>query len=52
MTKEHIGKTLIILSQQEFWQILTLAQEADQQAIFVREVISKSVETALRRRCD
>ena len=54
MTKQRIGKTLIILSRQEVCQILALAQEADQQAIylFVRDVIAKRVEAALRKRCD
>ena len=54
MTKERIGKTLIILSRQEVCQILALAQAADQQAIyqFIREVIARRVEAALRRRCD
>jgi hypothetical protein len=53
MAKERIGKTLIVLSEDEVCQIVALAQAADQQAIleFVRDVIARKVEAALRKRC-
>lgn len=53
MAKQRIGKTLIILDEDEVRQVLLLAQRNDPQAIlrFVMEVIAKKVEAALRMRC-
>lgn len=53
MGKERIEKTLIILDEDEVRQVMRLAQQNDPQAIyeFVKEVIAKRVEAALRMRC-
>jgi hypothetical protein len=53
MAKQRIGKTLIILDEDEVRHVLLLAQQDDAQAIyeFVKEVIAKRVEAALRTRC-
>ena len=53
MAKERIGKTLIILDGDEVRQVQRLARQADPDAIyeFVRDVIAKRVEVALRTRC-
>jgi len=53
MGKEPIEKTLIILEEDEVRQVMRLAQQNDPQAIyeFVKEVIAKRVEAALRMRC-
>jgi hypothetical protein len=53
MAKERIGKTLIILDEDEVRQVQHLARQADPQPIyeFVRDVIAKRVEAALRMRC-
>jgi len=53
MAKERIEKTLIILDEDEVRQVLQLARREDPREIyrFVKEVISKRVEAALRRRC-
>ncbi len=53
MGKEPIEKTLIILEEDEVRQVMRLAQQNDPEAIyeFVKEVIAKRVEAALRMRC-
>lgn len=53
MSKERIEKTLIILDEDEARQAMRLAQQDDAEAIyrFVRDVIAKKVEAALRLRC-
>lgn len=53
MARERIEKTLIILEEDEVRQVMRLAQQNDPQAIyeFVKEVIAKRVEAALRMRC-
>jgi len=53
MAKERIEKTLIVLDENELRQAMQLARQGDVEAIyrFVREVIAKKVEDALRRRC-
>lgn len=53
MAKERIEKTLIILDEEEVRQVQRLARRGDAQAIyeFVRDVIAKRVEAALRMRC-
>jgi len=53
MPKEQIEKTLIILDEDEVRQVMHLARQGDIEAIyqFMREVIAKKVETALRMRC-
>jgi len=53
MAKQRIEKTLIILSENEIRQVLQLARQNDPQEIyrFVKEVIAKKVEAALRMRC-
>ena len=53
MTRERIEKTLIILDEDELRQAVQLAKQSDVDAIyrFVRDVISKKIEAALRRRC-
>lgn len=53
MAKERIGKTLIILDEDEVRQVLRLDRQDDPQATyeFVRDVIAKRVEAALRMRC-
>lgn len=53
MAKQRIGKTLIIMDEDEVRQVLRLARRNDPQEIFrfVKEVIAKKVEAALRMRC-
>lgn len=53
MAKDRIGKTLIILDENEVRQVVQLARREDMQKIyhFVKEIISKRVEAALRKRC-
>jgi len=53
MAKQHIEKTLIIMDEDEVRQVLRLARRNDPQEIFrfVKEVIAKKVEAALRMRC-
>ena len=53
MAKERIEKTLIILDENELRQMMRLARQGDTEAIyrFIREVIAKKVEDALRKRC-
>jgi hypothetical protein len=53
MAKERIERTLIILDEREVRQVMRLAKQGDAEAIyrFVREVIAKKVEAALRMRC-
>jgi hypothetical protein len=53
MAKERIEKTLIILDEDEVRQVMRLARQDDLEAIyrFVRDVIAKKVEAALRMRC-
>ena len=53
MSKQRIEKTLIILDEDEIRQVMQLAQEDDSQDVyeFVKEVIAKRVEAALRMRC-
>ena len=53
MAKEQIEKTLIILDENELRQVMGLARQGDTEAIyrFMRDVIAKRVEEALRRRC-
>lgn len=53
MAKQRIEKTLVILNEAELRQVMQLAQQEDPDAIykFVREVIAKRVEEAIRRRC-
>jgi flagellar biosynthesis/type III secretory pathway protein FliH len=53
MAKQRIEKTLVILNEDELRQVMRLAQQNDPEAIykFVREVIAKRVEEAIRRRC-
>lgn len=53
MAKQRIEKTLIIMDEDEVRQVLRLARRNDPQEIFrfVKEVIAKKVEAALRMRC-
>jgi hypothetical protein len=53
MSKERIEKTLIILDEDEVRQVMHLARQSDIEAIyrFVRDVIAKKIEAALRMRC-
>lgn len=53
MAKQRIGKTLIILDEEEVERVLRLAQRDDAQEIyaFVKGVIAERVEAALRKRC-
>ncbi|MBN1316639.1 MAG: hypothetical protein JXA42_14270 [Anaerolineales bacterium] len=53
MSKERIGKTLIILDEDEARKVQWLALQAGNEAIylFVKEIIAKRVEAALRMRC-
>ena len=53
MSKLRIEKTLIILDENEVRRALLLAQKDDPQEIFrfVKEVVARKVEAALRRRC-
>jgi hypothetical protein len=53
MAKQRIEKTLIILEENEIRQVLRLAQRDAPQEIyrFVKDVIARKVEAALRVRC-
>ena len=53
MAKQRIEKTLAILSEAEMRQVMRLARLGDTEPIykFMREVIAKRVEEAIRRRC-
>jgi len=53
MAKQRIERTLVILNEDELRQVMRLARRNDSDAIykFVREVIAKRVEEAIRRRC-
>ncbi len=53
MAKQRIEKTLVILNEEELRQVARLAKQNDPDAIykFIREVIAKRVEEAIRRRC-
>jgi hypothetical protein len=53
MSKQRIEKTLVILNEDELRQVMSLARQSDTDAIykFVKDVIAKRVEEAIRRRC-
>ena len=53
MSKQRIEKTLVILNEDELRQVMSLARHGDTDAIykFVKDVIAKRVEEAIRRRC-
>jgi hypothetical protein len=53
MAKLRIEKTLVILNEDELRLVMRLARQGDNEAIykFMREVIAKRVEEAIRRRC-
>lgn len=53
MAKERIGKTLIVLDEDEVRQVIRLTRQNDPKIIyaFVKEVVFKRVEAALRKRC-
>lgn len=53
MAKDLIEKTLILLDEDEVRQAMRLARQGEIEAIyrFMRDVIAKKVETALRMRC-
>ena len=53
MARLRIDKTLIILNVEELHQVMKLARQSDADAIyqFVKDVIAKRLEEALRRRC-
>ena len=53
MSKEQIEKTLIILDEDEAREVMRLTGQDDDEAIyrFVRDVIAKKIEAALRLRC-
>jgi hypothetical protein len=53
MSKQRIEKTLVILNEDELRQVMSLARQGDMDAIykFVKDVIAKRVEEAIRRRC-
>ena len=53
MAKQRIEKTLVILNEDELRQVMRLAKQNDPEAIykFVKDVIAKRVEEAIRRRC-
>lgn len=53
MAKQRIEKTLIVLDEDEARRVLQLASQDAPQEIyeFVRDVIAKRVEAALRNRC-
>jgi hypothetical protein len=53
MAKERIEKTLILLDEDEVRQVMQLARQDDIEAIyrFMRDVIAKKIEAALRKRC-
>lgn len=53
MAKEQIEKILIMLDEAEVSQVMQLARQDDNEAIycFMRDVIAKKVEVAQRTRC-
>jgi hypothetical protein len=53
MAKLQIDKTLILLSKEELRRVVILAKQGDNDTIysFVRDVITKRMEEALRKRC-
>jgi len=53
MARLRIDKTLIILNEEDLRQVMLLARQGDTDAIykFVKDVIAKRLEEALRRRC-
>jgi hypothetical protein len=53
MSRLRIDKTLIILKENELRQVMYLAKKGDSDAIYayVRDVIAKRMEEALRKRC-
>ncbi len=53
MARLRIDKTLIILNEDELRQVIQLAKAGNADAIyrFVRDVITKRLEEALRKRC-
>lgn len=53
MVRQHVEKTLIVLDEDEIRRVLQLARRDDAQEIyqFVKDVIAKKVEAALRKRC-
>lgn len=53
MATQRIEKTLIILDEEEVRRVLRLAERDDGQEIheFLRAVVAKRVEAALRQRC-
>ena len=53
MAKQRIEKTLIILEENEIRQVLRLAERDNPQEIyrFVKDIIARKVEDALRVRC-
>ena len=53
MAKKRIESTLIVLDENEIRAVMQLARRNDPQEIyrFVKEVIAKKVEAALRMRC-
>jgi hypothetical protein len=53
MAKKRIEKTLIVLDENEIRAVLQLGRRNDPQEIyrFVKQVIAKKVEAALRMRC-
>lgn len=54
MAIQRIEKTLIILEEDEVRLVMQMAQQDDAQKIsdFVREVLARKVEAALRQRCN
>jgi hypothetical protein len=53
MARQRIEKTLIILDEDEVRRVLRLHRRDDAQEVydFVKDVIAKRVEAALRKRC-
>jgi predicted DNA-binding protein len=53
MAKLQIEKTMILLSEEEIRRVAILAKHGNKDAIynFVRDVITKRLEEALRKRC-
>lgn len=53
MAKQRVEKTLIILDEDEVRMVLLLAERDDAEEIygFVKDVVAKRVEAALRKRC-
>ena len=53
MTKERVEKMLIIMDEDELRLVMSLARKGDTEGIyrFMRDVIAKKVEDALRKRC-